>query len=121
MALVARPEPAAELITLSEAARLAGVHRDTVRAWCARGDLPSQRQGARREVRLRRADLARLLDERSRHAAPGSPAPNGVSTSHGAHGLARAAAAARPASSARAAAPPPAAPAMATPAMLRAA
>ena len=37
MALAARPAPAAELITLSEAARLAGVHRDTVRAWCARG------------------------------------------------------------------------------------
>ena len=47
MALAARPGPAAELITLSEAARLAGVHRDTVRAWCARGDLPSLRQGAR--------------------------------------------------------------------------
>ena len=39
MALAARPGPAAELITLAEAARLAGVHRDTVRAWAARGDL----------------------------------------------------------------------------------
>ena len=38
MALAARPGPAAELITLAEAARLAGVHRDTVRAWAARGE-----------------------------------------------------------------------------------
>ena len=65
MALAARPAPAAELLTLSEAARLAGVHRETVRAWTARGELPSLRQGARREVRLRRADLERLLDGRA--------------------------------------------------------
>jgi diguanylate cyclase (GGDEF)-like protein/excisionase family DNA binding protein len=65
MALAARPGPAAELISLSEAARLAGVHRDTVRAWCARGDLPSLREGGRREVRLRRADLQRLLERRT--------------------------------------------------------
>ena len=57
---------AAELITLSEAARLAGVHRDTVRSWCAKGDLPSLRQGARREVRLRRGDLERLIEGRGR-------------------------------------------------------
>jgi diguanylate cyclase (GGDEF)-like protein/excisionase family DNA binding protein len=69
MALAARPSPAAELITLSEAARLAGVHRDTVRAWCAKGDLPSLRQGARRELRLRRSDLERLLESRARSKA----------------------------------------------------
>jgi diguanylate cyclase (GGDEF)-like protein/excisionase family DNA binding protein len=69
MALAARPGPAAELLTLSEAARVAGVHRDTVRAWCARGDLPHLRHGARREVRLRRVDLDRLLDDRGKRAA----------------------------------------------------
>ena len=66
MALAARPGPAAELITLSEAARLAGVHRETVRAWCASGELPSLRHGPRHEVRLRRGDLDRLLDGRTR-------------------------------------------------------
>jgi diguanylate cyclase (GGDEF)-like protein/excisionase family DNA binding protein len=65
MALAARPGPAAELITLAEAARLAGVHRDTVRAWVARGDLPSLRHGARHEFRLRRGDLERLMDGRA--------------------------------------------------------
>jgi diguanylate cyclase (GGDEF)-like protein/excisionase family DNA binding protein len=68
MALAARPNPAAELITLSEAARVAGVHRETVRAWCARGDLPSLRHGTRRETRLRRADLDRLLSRRAKGA-----------------------------------------------------
>ena len=84
MALAARPGQAAELITLSEAARLAGVHRDTVRAWCARGDLPSLRQGARREVRLRRTDLLRHLEQRGLYAANGSnrgTTPNGVGNS----------------------------------------
>ena len=80
MALAARPGPAAELITLTEAARLAGVHRDTVRAWCARGDLPSLKHGARHELRVRRGDLERLLDDRSRRAAGGAgaaePLPN---------------------------------------------
>jgi diguanylate cyclase (GGDEF)-like protein/excisionase family DNA binding protein len=69
MALAARPGPAAELISLSEAARLAGVHRDTVRAWCLRGEIPSLRQGGRRELRLRRTDLQRLLDRRGRPSA----------------------------------------------------
>jgi diguanylate cyclase (GGDEF)-like protein/excisionase family DNA binding protein len=73
MALAARPAPpAAELITLAEAARLAGVHRDTIRAWCARGDLPSLHHGPRREVRLRRGDLQRLLEGRERRAADGT-------------------------------------------------
>src|SRR2546426_1181530 len=49
MVLATRPGPAAELITLSEAARLAGVHRDTVRAWTARGELAAVRETGRRE------------------------------------------------------------------------
>ena len=70
MALAARPGPAAELLTLSEAARLAGVDRDTVRAWCDRGDLALV-SGQGRQVRLRRHDLERLLDARVRR----SPGP----------------------------------------------
>jgi diguanylate cyclase (GGDEF)-like protein/excisionase family DNA binding protein len=66
MALAARPGPAAELITLAEAARLAGVHRETVRSWCSHGDLPSLRHGPHHEVRLRRGDLDRLLEQRGR-------------------------------------------------------
>ncbi|MEO5703876.1 MAG: EAL domain-containing protein [Candidatus Limnocylindrales bacterium] len=84
MALAARPGPAAELITLSEAARMAGVHRDTVRAWCARGDLPSLRHGARHEVRLRRDDLQQLLDGRTRGVARNGS--NGVRHKRGANG-----------------------------------
>jgi len=64
MALAARPGPAAELITLAEAARLAGVHRDTLRAWAAKGDLQAVRQAGHRELRVRRGDLERLLQRR---------------------------------------------------------
>ena len=71
MALAARPGPAAELITLTEAARLAGVHRDTVRAWAAKGDLSAIREPGSRRIRLRRGDLERLLDERDRRSRRG--------------------------------------------------
>src|SRR4051812_46323239 len=63
MALAARPAPAADLITLSEAARLAGVSRDTVRTWADRGDLPTVGSTASRTRRVRRADLVRLLGQ----------------------------------------------------------
>src|SRR5262245_23859025 len=75
MAIAARPETAAELLTLSEAARIAGVHPDVVRSWCASGELPTVRQGRRRELRLRRTDLERHLHGRAvrrRHRA-GTP------------------------------------------------
>src|SRR5258706_4935780 len=71
MALATRPGPAAELITLSEAARLAGVHRDTVRAWAARGELAAVRETGRRELRVRRGDLERLLEDRQRATRKG--------------------------------------------------
>ena len=77
MALAARPGPAAELITLAEAARLAGVHRNTVRAWTAKGQLAAIRETGRREIRVRRGDLDRLLQQRhpptpKRHGRRGS-------------------------------------------------
>jgi len=71
MALAARPGPAAELLTLAEAASLAHVHRSTVRAWAAKGDLAAVRETGRREVRVRRGDLDRLL-QRRRAAKPAS-------------------------------------------------
>ncbi len=73
MALAARAGPAAELISLTEAAKLAGVHRDTVRAWCARGDVPSLKHGPHHEIRLRRGDLERHLLERVRRSKNGRP------------------------------------------------
>jgi diguanylate cyclase (GGDEF)-like protein/excisionase family DNA binding protein len=71
MALAARPGPAAELITLSEAARVAGVHRDTVRAWAAKGDLSTIREPGSRQIRLRRGDLERLLQQHERRSRQG--------------------------------------------------
>jgi diguanylate cyclase (GGDEF)-like protein/excisionase family DNA binding protein len=65
MALAARPGPAAELLTLSEAARLAGVDRETVRGWCNQGDLMAVRTTGR-QMRLRRRELERFLDARTR-------------------------------------------------------
>ncbi len=68
------PPPSA-FLTTGQAARIAGVHPSTVRAWCATGRLPSERVG-RRERRLRRADLdafiarGRTPRESSRPAAP---------------------------------------------------
>src|SRR6185503_4482823 len=70
MALAARPGPAAEILTLSEASRLAGVDRETVRAWCDRGDLKVVR-GTGRQIRLLRRDLERLLNARGRPASAG--------------------------------------------------
>jgi diguanylate cyclase (GGDEF)-like protein/excisionase family DNA binding protein len=78
MALAARPGPAAELITLSEAARLAGVNRDTVRAWAAKGDLPAIRETGSRRIRVRRGDLDRLL-EQGRPSARGRRGRGGTS------------------------------------------
>jgi diguanylate cyclase (GGDEF)-like protein/excisionase family DNA binding protein len=65
MALAARPNGATELLTLAQAADVAGVRRETVRAWCAKGRLPSTREGKRRELRLRRVDLERWLATRT--------------------------------------------------------
>ena len=50
-----------ELLTIGDAAKLAGVHRNTLRAWCASGRLASVRINVRGERRIRRTDLERLL------------------------------------------------------------
>jgi hypothetical protein len=52
---------------MSQAARLAGVDRATVRTWCDRGDLKPIK-GAGRTQRLLRRDLERFLDARNRPA-----------------------------------------------------
>jgi diguanylate cyclase (GGDEF)-like protein len=76
MALAARSGTAAELISMSEAGRLAGVHPATVRSWCSRGDLRSLRQGRRRELRVRRGDVERLIDGRNQARQQGSRRPD---------------------------------------------
>jgi len=64
MALASRPRPAAELLTLAEAARLARVQPATVRSWAAKGRLAAVRGADARELRFRRGDLDRVLRER---------------------------------------------------------
>jgi len=63
MVLPADPGVRDELLTLSEAASLARVQRETVRAWCVAGRLPSVPAGGGRERRIRRADLERVVAE----------------------------------------------------------
>jgi diguanylate cyclase (GGDEF)-like protein/excisionase family DNA binding protein len=63
MALATRPGTASELLTLAQAASLAGVHTETVRSWCNSGRLACQTD-TRRGRRIRRATLERFLERR---------------------------------------------------------
>jgi excisionase family DNA binding protein len=67
--------PTGELITMAEAARLAGVHRNTVRSWCANGRLSSVRINRRGDRRVRRPDVERVAARRL--AASFEPGPAG--------------------------------------------
>ncbi len=58
-----------DLVTITEAARLAGVHRNTVRTWCATGRLSSVRINHRGDRRIRRRDLQGLVARRSAEQA----------------------------------------------------
>ncbi len=53
------------LLTMTEAAEIAGVHRNTIRAWCASGRLGSIRVNRRGERRVRRSDVDRLVSARA--------------------------------------------------------
>ncbi|MBI2776465.1 MAG: EAL domain-containing protein [Chloroflexi bacterium] len=64
MALAVQSGSSRELLTLSEAAVIARVHPDTVRAWCTAGRLPATTGARRGQRRILRTDLERLLDER---------------------------------------------------------
>ena len=50
-------------LAIVDAAKLAGVHEATIRAWISRGDLPGYRAGRHR--RVKRAELERFMDSRS--------------------------------------------------------
>ncbi|MEO7664610.1 MAG: EAL domain-containing protein [Candidatus Limnocylindrales bacterium] len=76
MALAIHPSRSRELLSLSEAAALARVHRDTVRSWCVTGRLASIEGTHRGERRVRRADLERMLagrEARRLRSLPGDP------------------------------------------------
>ena len=68
MALAFDKRPDGRLLTISQAATLAGVHRSTVRAWCDAGRLSYVRINARGERRVRQRDLTRLVKARSTHS-----------------------------------------------------
>jgi diguanylate cyclase (GGDEF)-like protein/excisionase family DNA binding protein len=70
-------QPAGGLLTISQAATLAGVHRSTIRAWCEAGHLSCVRVNARGERRVQRGDLTRLVRARSTHRRPAG-LPNGT-------------------------------------------
>ncbi len=65
-----------ELITIAEAARLAGVHRNTVRSWCATGRLSSVRINRRGDRRVRRPEVEQFVVRRAATVAdrPGAGA-----------------------------------------------
>jgi diguanylate cyclase (GGDEF)-like protein/excisionase family DNA binding protein len=62
VALDRRDEP---LLTMTEAAVAAGVHRNTIRTWCASGRLASVRVNRRGERRVHRADVEALVAARA--------------------------------------------------------
>ncbi|MEO8208823.1 MAG: EAL domain-containing protein [Chloroflexota bacterium] len=61
MAHAPHADPGNELLSLSEAASIARVHRETMRSWCQRGRLPSVPGPRRGQRRVRRADVERVL------------------------------------------------------------
>jgi diguanylate cyclase (GGDEF)-like protein/PAS domain S-box-containing protein/excisionase family DNA binding protein len=62
-----------ELITIAEAARLAGVHRNTVRSWCASGRLSSVRINRRGDRRVRRREVEGFIARRASGRQPSLP------------------------------------------------
>jgi diguanylate cyclase (GGDEF)-like protein len=68
MVLALQQSPGA-LVSLADAATIAGVHRNTVRGWCTSGRLASVRVNARGERRVERAELETFLQSRSRSSA----------------------------------------------------
>ncbi len=61
------------LLTVAEAATMAGVGRGTIRSWCARGELPSVAGRTRTERLIRSSDLERHLVALAALAAAGVP------------------------------------------------
>ena len=68
-----------DLVSMHEAAAIAGVHRNTIRTWCAAGRLPYVRVNRRGDRRFRRSDLERLLADRTLDPAVGGRPSRGRS------------------------------------------
>ena len=52
---------APDALSIAEAARLLGRHRNTIAGWVRHGRLPAEHVG--REKRIKRADLQRIVEE----------------------------------------------------------
>jgi diguanylate cyclase (GGDEF)-like protein len=68
-------DPDRTLLTLADAAAIAGVGRADVRAWCSSGELPSVDGPRPRQRLVRRSDLAAFLASRSGRDASTKPRP----------------------------------------------
>lgn len=80
MALALRAAQSTELLTFTQAATLARVHRNTVRRWCASGRLAWVDGTRRGERRVRRGDLKRVLEDRRRAGLRPAPFEETVRT-----------------------------------------
>jgi diguanylate cyclase (GGDEF)-like protein/excisionase family DNA binding protein len=79
--LATSAQPAPATVSVTKAARLLGVHPNTVRAWSDQGRLPCLRINARGDRRFRLDELQAFLAEAA--AANGAVAANGRSGPHG--------------------------------------
>ena len=59
------------LLTVAEAATIAGVGRGTIRGWCSRGELPSVEGRTRADRLIRRTDLERYVASLASSAGAG--------------------------------------------------
>lgn len=87
------PVTADRLLTVSQAARLLGVHANTIRAWTDSGRLPAYRINERGDRRYRAADVRALLVEEAgvegEPEAPDAPAATALADRPALDGLAR--------------------------------
>ena len=58
------PEPLEELFSVGDAARILGVHPNTIRVWTAQGLLKAYRLGRRGDRRIPRSEIEKLLGRR---------------------------------------------------------
>lgn len=54
-----------ELIRLGKAAKMLGVHQQTLRAWDRKGILKAIRFGQRKDRRYRKEDIEKLMNKKS--------------------------------------------------------
>src|ERR1700675_3593595 len=83
------PRPTDATLSVTKAARLLGVHPNTVRAWSDAGRLRYYRINPRGDRRYRLGDLPRFLAAAENTPEVGSSASQSASPSAGRHGLDR--------------------------------